>query len=205
VKIDAQFLIRLYPRKWRERYGEELAALIGDKVAWRDVMDIIKSATSERLEPPTLAPRCLVRLTLGLTGTWVACIFVVGLIRLGAVLQHLSPGAATADAWYVATVWSTRSIGGVVLATLFAVLTAVMANVLGIARDHKRASAALVRFAPAAAILVLQLLTAPSLSRVSWTSWWNLALFDATVVLIGFVSQWALFADIQSVSDVSPS
>jgi hypothetical protein len=46
----ARTLLRLYPRAWRERYGEELLALIDDAgLTWRIVADVIAGATVERV------------------------------------------------------------------------------------------------------------------------------------------------------------
>lgn len=40
-------LLRLYPRKWRERYGEELLSILGDRARLRDVIDVFHGAASE--------------------------------------------------------------------------------------------------------------------------------------------------------------
>ena len=38
----AQFVYRLYPRPWRERYGVEFNSLLDDlTLSWRDVVDIL--------------------------------------------------------------------------------------------------------------------------------------------------------------------
>lgn len=47
-------LLRLYPSAWRERYGEELEALVletrcGDRLPWRVRFDVVRAATRERL------------------------------------------------------------------------------------------------------------------------------------------------------------
>jgi hypothetical protein len=48
VKIDARLLVRLYPRKWRERYGEELLALVDDQpVTVRDTADLVANCLRE--------------------------------------------------------------------------------------------------------------------------------------------------------------
>lgn len=45
-------LIRLYPRAWRERYGDELAALLEDQPATLlDRLDLIRGAVDARLHP----------------------------------------------------------------------------------------------------------------------------------------------------------
>lgn len=47
MKINARLLVRLYPRAWRKRYGEELVELLGDRVRPRDVVDILRGAANE--------------------------------------------------------------------------------------------------------------------------------------------------------------
>jgi hypothetical protein len=53
----ARLLMRLYPAAWRERYGEELEALVEDsRPGWRGLADIARGAVAMRLEtPPSLA------------------------------------------------------------------------------------------------------------------------------------------------------
>jgi hypothetical protein len=48
VKIDARFLVRLYPRDWRERYGDELMSLVGDRLNGKVAIDICRAAITER-------------------------------------------------------------------------------------------------------------------------------------------------------------
>jgi len=40
-------LIDCYPRAWRERYGEELAELLGERMRPRDVLDVLCGAANE--------------------------------------------------------------------------------------------------------------------------------------------------------------
>lgn len=48
----ARVLVGLYPRPWRQRYGEELESLlVGEGNAVRAAMDIVLSAAKERLSP----------------------------------------------------------------------------------------------------------------------------------------------------------
>ena len=45
-------ILRLYPRAWRDRYGEELAALLEEHPAsWSDQLDLIRGALDARLHP----------------------------------------------------------------------------------------------------------------------------------------------------------
>ena len=41
------FLLRLYPRAWRERYGEEFLSLLDDRVRLRDCIDVFCAAANE--------------------------------------------------------------------------------------------------------------------------------------------------------------
>lgn len=48
--MRAETLLRLYPRAWRERYGEEFLALLGDRPLYlAQVIDIISGAIDARL------------------------------------------------------------------------------------------------------------------------------------------------------------
>jgi hypothetical protein len=45
----ARALLRLYPRAWRERYGDEFLVLIDDAgLTWRTALDVVASAAAER-------------------------------------------------------------------------------------------------------------------------------------------------------------
>ena len=60
-------LIRLYPREWRERYAEELSAMVGDRpLSLRISIDLIAGAidarfTKEKTMPSILRTACLTR------------------------------------------------------------------------------------------------------------------------------------------------
>jgi hypothetical protein len=46
--VNARRIIALYPRKWRERYGEEISALVEDRQAsFRDSVDLIANCLRE--------------------------------------------------------------------------------------------------------------------------------------------------------------
>jgi hypothetical protein len=52
------FLIRLYPRAWRARYGEELTALVANEApTMRLVVDLVAGAIDARLNPQALPHR----------------------------------------------------------------------------------------------------------------------------------------------------
>ena len=45
----ARALLRLYPRTWRARYGDEFLALIADTgLTWRSTLDVVAAASVER-------------------------------------------------------------------------------------------------------------------------------------------------------------
>ena len=49
---------RLYPRRWRKRYGAELDALLDDvELRWRDIASVVQSAVAMRLTSPEPAAR----------------------------------------------------------------------------------------------------------------------------------------------------
>jgi uncharacterized protein involved in exopolysaccharide biosynthesis len=56
----AKWLIRMYPKAWRGRYGSELAALLEDSNAgWRDNFDVLKGAVSmQSVRWPVIAGGC---------------------------------------------------------------------------------------------------------------------------------------------------
>lgn len=43
------WLTRLYPPTWRERYGDELDELLDERCGWREIADVVKAASRERL------------------------------------------------------------------------------------------------------------------------------------------------------------
>ena len=45
--MKARNLLKCYPRRWRERYGEELLSILGDRVAVQDVVDVAFGALNE--------------------------------------------------------------------------------------------------------------------------------------------------------------
>lgn len=48
----ACILVRLYPRRWRQRYGEEFTAVLEDQpMKLRAVLDVLRGALAQRLTP----------------------------------------------------------------------------------------------------------------------------------------------------------
>jgi len=55
VKAVAQFLLRLYPQAWQERYGEEMAELLSQvPVTLRTLADLVRGALDAHLHPEAL-------------------------------------------------------------------------------------------------------------------------------------------------------
>jgi hypothetical protein len=92
----SRLLVRLYPAGWRERYGDELEALIvessdGRRVPWRVRLDVMRAGARERLRAAKLngdgTPGDQVRGGV----LWVLCawaLFVVGLLGMEKFAEH---------------------------------------------------------------------------------------------------------------------
>ena len=58
VRRLVRWATRLYPRRWRERYGAELDALLDDlDLRWRDVASVVQAAVAMRLKSREPAAR----------------------------------------------------------------------------------------------------------------------------------------------------
>lgn len=53
IEVNRRTLLNLYPRAWRERYGEEFLELLDDRVRPRDVVDLLFGAASEWMDVMT--------------------------------------------------------------------------------------------------------------------------------------------------------
>jgi hypothetical protein len=117
-------LLRLYPARWRERYGAELLDAIGSRpLTAHDRVDLVRAALDARLHPelvgsrvPVLAgpggdlPRTRSQLptTLSLAVTATAAFLMVA---VGLVVQDRW---SAAPLWCAATVLGTTALGGVI-------------------------------------------------------------------------------------------
>lgn len=55
MKAVAQFLLRLYPHAWQERYGEEMAEMLSQlPVTLRTLADLVRGALDAHLHPESL-------------------------------------------------------------------------------------------------------------------------------------------------------
>jgi hypothetical protein len=87
--MNPRYLLKLYPRAWRERYGEEFLALLDDVgLHWWDVPDVVRAALNERVRDAgrrafgDLSERAFLRWRrFGLFAAWTA---VAGGVAAGA-------------------------------------------------------------------------------------------------------------------------
>ncbi len=121
-----RILIRLYPRAWRDRYGDEFAALLAaDETDARIVADVVLSALRERLTPTmevtmearsgtTFAlarkPSAVVPLAMSLTALAV----VLGHVAIYGVVHEADEGAA-------AHIWQLLIAGHLPVAAYFSI------------------------------------------------------------------------------------
>ena len=78
------WLLRLYPRRWRERYGDEMAALLeAARVGPRDRLDLVGGAIDAWIHPPTPSRAPAVAALVG-GGLWTV-------VAAGVVFQPTPP------------------------------------------------------------------------------------------------------------------
>ncbi|HEY2072925.1 MAG TPA: hypothetical protein VGG88_05070 [Gaiellaceae bacterium] len=113
-----KLLLHAYPRRWRERYGEELLELLGaEPVTWRTGADVVVAGLRERLRafgPPHL--RVL----------WAWSVFVIGGMAFQKTSEHWQvvvpagdravPTAAFDTVQVAAVIGSAAVLAGIVLA-----------------------------------------------------------------------------------------
>lgn len=62
--MKPRLLLRLYPRAWRERYGDEIAELLGsERISARLLIDLFRAIVDARLHPELVAPTTFVAAT----------------------------------------------------------------------------------------------------------------------------------------------
>jgi hypothetical protein len=73
----AQALLRLYPKTWRNRYGEELAALMADAPqSWQMTWDVLKGALKMQLKSHRASRILLACLAAGTLLGWISSLAV---------------------------------------------------------------------------------------------------------------------------------
>jgi hypothetical protein len=105
-------LLRLYPREWRERYADEVCALIEHGgIGLRGTFDIVRAAARERAFVHGRMPAILF-MTIGLLP--IAVLIAVGLSSLAtfsALRLHEVFGDLAAPSWLVRIPWLLIAIG----------------------------------------------------------------------------------------------
>ena len=103
----ARLLTRLYPRRWRERYGAEFEALMESSRGWRSAFNVIWSAFSEYIIPTrghpmesftTMIKRPSAFIPVAMSMTALAVL--LGSIALFGVVHEKDEGA-TAHIWQI--------------------------------------------------------------------------------------------------------
>lgn len=127
ARQSARRLVRLYPRAWRERYGDELAALIsesssGRRIPWRTRADVVRSAAREhaRRLAPAAGPAQERSRTGVLLALWAWVLFACA----GAVVQK------TSEHWQASVPGSGRALPSAAFGALVAAAVAGAAVVL---------------------------------------------------------------------------
>ena len=194
MKIDARLFVRLYPRAWRERYGEELMELAGRRVPWSIGMDIAKSGIRERLINDGYSPIRFAGLLMRLIVAFAAFVSSVLIAKIVDFYyrfpdRSLSSGLAgsfvrSMDIASLGEMW--------LMYALFATLLAVVVNGMGWRERRPRAAAWLVRCGIATGILVA--FAANELPRhfhMSRFNYYGVAVMLIAAVVVGLVVESA--------------
>jgi hypothetical protein len=104
-------IVRLYPGVWRERYGDEFAALLEARPpTFIDRLDIIRGALDERLRPQVRPSaddatqgRPTVASILAVAGGALFLVAAISLVSQGSPLPYRDAGVAQLTAWLGAT------------------------------------------------------------------------------------------------------
>jgi hypothetical protein len=122
----ARLLVRLYPREWRERFGEEFEALLLDgRGGLRMAADVICSALGERISPTQGGKMNRDPLSFGAIVRQPSAFvpMVMSLTALAIVLGHISlyGVAREADEGAVAHLWQILMAGQLPVLAFFAI------------------------------------------------------------------------------------
>jgi hypothetical protein len=75
-----RLLLLAYPRRWRERYGDEFLVLLeAQPLTWRDRVNVLRSGLGERLRPSSPPP---------LRVHWAWSLFVIGGMAFQKTSEH---------------------------------------------------------------------------------------------------------------------
>ena len=109
-------VIRLYPRSWRDRYGEEFEALlIAEPSSLRALVNVVRSALREHILPAHPSADAQPLLSFGLIVTKPSAVLPIGmsLAALAAVLAQIAVAgiARQADEGAAAHIWQLLMAG----------------------------------------------------------------------------------------------
>jgi hypothetical protein len=180
-------LLRLYPRVWRERYGEELLALAGPRVTWRTAMDIIRGGIMQHLDGSGYSPAQFGRLFARLAIVFAAVMALMASIRVADfVMRFPDRPMTTVMARFLLL---PNDLGAIVIMWLMfglmAALLAILANGFGWRARWPRASAFLVRVGVAIGMFVAFAVTIPR--HPSPSSYVQLGFVLVSSLLVGLV------------------
>jgi hypothetical protein len=92
MKRPMKFLMRLYPKGWRARYGEEFEALIEDApLTWSGVFDLLKGAIRMQLSIPNFPRLALILSVAGLALGFGASFLVTPVFVSTSEMAFLTP------------------------------------------------------------------------------------------------------------------
>ena len=92
MRRSARSLVRLYPRAWRERYGEEFVALLEERPAsLRDALDVALGAADAHLRPQVASERRVALMIGRMRGSVLAVLWAwVGVVMAGVGFQKMT-------------------------------------------------------------------------------------------------------------------
>jgi hypothetical protein len=127
--MKSRWLLRLYPRAWRERYGDEFLSLLESRpLGVAQIIDIVRSSFSEHLRGGVNASRVGVHVR-----TVLGCYFLSHVIWWG--VTSLAGAGSGAQAWTMDALLMSAVLQGRVALLTVAVVFAVGA-VLNHCSDH---------------------------------------------------------------------
>jgi hypothetical protein len=118
----ASRLLRLYPAAWRQRYGDEFAALLEDHAfSFRTLLDVLWSAAEARLDPPDPGQREPAALGAWMWWAWMLAL-AAGMVLYGMVddspLSAPHAGSLLQGSWLGIEMGATLAGAAILLAGL---------------------------------------------------------------------------------------
>lgn len=197
----ARWLVRLYPRAWRERYEDEFVALLEQRpLALWDLLDAMFGALDARLRPQVVSERRLVALSglrrSVLAGLWAWIGLVVAGVGFRKMTEYEDFVRAARDSALVGAAFDAVVIGAVVaLAAVMAGGAPIIFAALRKAFVEGRKDVPLLLCVPLLSstgfvgyLLVLTRLIYPALGRLAVHDSMNVALFLSMVTAFLFAA-----------------